>query len=283
MEKSDVLRESIQRHYAPENLGDAILSVLAAAGKDLDHLTIEDLAPIDEFHIRGRDATVELARQLDLDATSQVLDVGSGLGGASRYLAQEYGCYVTGLDLTEEYCRVAKMLANRVGLSSRVTYHHGNALDMPFQDGSFDVVWTQHASMNIPDKTRLYGEIWRVLRPGGLLALYDVLAGPGGPLDFPVPFAREPSSCFLITPDELRELLEKTSFGIVSWRDASEAARAWFREFAPAVPQQGDSPVPGFQVMMGPDFPVMVQNQIRHLNERRIILIEAVANRPLGE
>ena len=281
MEKANDLHQHIQHHYAPENLGDAVLSALAEAGKDLNHLKLEDLAPIDEFHIRGREASIELAQQLNLDATTHVLDVGCGLGGASRYLAQEYGCHVTGLDLIEEYCRVAEMLANRVGLASRVTYRHGNALEMPFEDVSFDVVWTQHSAMNVPDKARLYGEIWRVLRPGGLFASYDVLAGPGGSPHYPVPWAGDPSFSFLVTPHELRELLEKTGFSIASWRDTSEAGLAWFREVAAKVQRQGAGPVLGFQVMMGPDFPMMAQNQVRNLTERRIVLVEAVAHRPL--
>ena len=196
MLQTRILDHTIQQHYTRPDLGDTILSALAATGKDLDHLTLEDLAPVDEFHVRGRQATIELAQQLPLDADTHVLDVGSGLGGASRYLALTYGCRVTGLDLTEAYCRVAQILADRLGLGSRVTYHHGSAVTMPFDDASFDVIWTQHAAMNIADKSTLYGEIRRVLRPGGVFACYDILAGPGGTPHFPVPWAREPSFSF---------------------------------------------------------------------------------------
>lgn len=193
MHPSSLSPGRVAAHYGHPDLETAILETLIAAGKDIDRLRPEDLAPIDEFHIRGRKATQELARELRLEESMQVLDVGSGLGGASRYLALEFGCRVTGLDLTEEYCRVATMLARRLGLDSRVCYRHGNALAMPFEDASFDALWTQHAAMNIPDKTQLYREVWRVLKPGGALAIYDILAGAGGPLHFPVPWAREPS------------------------------------------------------------------------------------------
>ncbi len=108
MQNPGSLDDNIRRHYTRQDLGHALLSALAAAGKDLDHLKPEDLAPVDEFHIRGREATIELAQQLRLDSTKHVLDVGSGLGGASRYLALAYGCRVTGLDLTPEYVRVAQ-------------------------------------------------------------------------------------------------------------------------------------------------------------------------------
>ncbi len=235
----DLQNKEIVEHYTKQDLGEAILAGLKKAGKDPDNLKQEDLAPVDEFHIRGREATVELGKQLNLDVSKHVLDVGSGVGGASRYLASVYGCQVTGLDLTEEYCQVAQMLADRIGLGELITYRQGNALDMPFEDATFDVIWTQHAAMNIADKAKLYAEIWRVLKPHGLLAIFDVVDGSGGPLFFPVPWAREPSISFLATPDELRTLLEQTGFREVSWRDTSEEGRVWFREVAKKMQQLG--------------------------------------------
>jgi len=271
--------DNVQGHYSRQELLEAILTALAEAGKDINHLKLEDLAPVDEFHIRGREATLELASQVRLSANHEVLDVGSGVGGASRYLASEYGCHVTGLDLTEEYCHVAAALADRLGLSSRVSYRQGSALNMPFDDKSFDVVWTQHAAMNIADKAKLYSEIARVLRPGGYLALYDILAGPVSPLYFPVPWARDSSISFLATPGQLHEFLETAGLHSISWRDTSEVGRAWFKEVAAKMQQQGGSPALGFHVLLGPDFRVMAQNQVRNLNENRIVLIECVAQR----
>src|SRR5512135_933686 len=201
------VNEAVQTHYTRADLGDAILAALESAGKDVNRLTPEDLAPIDEFHIRGREATLELARAAGLDATKRVLDVGSGVGGTARCLAKEFGCRVTGVDLTDEYCRAAAMLCARTGLAHLVDFRQGDATNLPFDDCTFDVVWTEHVAMNIPDKTRLYNEMHRVLNPGGTLAIYDVLAGPSGPVLFPVPWARAPDASFLVQPDELRELL----------------------------------------------------------------------------
>ena len=272
--------DTITEHYTMQDLAEAIFTGLKQAGKDLNNLKQEDLAPVDEFHVRGREATVELAQQLDLNASKHILDVGSGVGGASRYLASAYGCRVTGLDLTEAYCQVAQLLADLIGLGQLIAYRQGSALDMPFENASFDIVWTQHTAMNIADKARLYAESWRVLKPGGLLAIYDIVAGAGGPLIFPVPWAREPSISFLVTSDELRELLGQAGFQVVSWRDTSEEGRSWFRVVAEKMQKAGGAPPLGFHILLGPDFKTMASNQMRNLNENRIGLIEAVVQRP---
>jgi MPBQ/MSBQ methyltransferase len=269
----------VERHYTRSQLERSLLEALERAGKDFERLSLDDLAPIDEFHIRGQEATKELAEEIGLDAEKLVLDIGCGLGGASRRLASEYGCRVIGLDLTEEYCRVAEALSSRLGLQALVSYRTGNALALPFDETSFDVVWTQHASMNIGEKARLYGEMYRVLKPGGQLALYDILAGPGGEVHFPVPWAREPAMSFLVSPDELRGLLRETGFTITSWKDTTQAGQAWFEAMAERVRTEG-RPTLGYHLLLGDDFMVMAQNQVRNLHEARIVLLQIVAQRP---
>lgn len=272
------LNQTIQEHYAKPDLAKRILAALEQSGKDIDRLTTEDLALIDEFHIRGRAATLELARSAGLDSSKNVLDIGSGLGGSSRCLAREFGCQVTGIDLTEEYCRVAEMLTERVGLSAHVEYLQGDALELPFADGTFDVVWTEHASMNIPDKPRLYREMHRVLKPQGTLAMHDILAGPARPVHFPVPWAREPESSFLVTPDELRRLLGHAGFRIVDWWDTTDASREWFAALSEKMRTEGLPPL-GFHLLLGPEFKQMGHNQRRNLEEGRIVLAEVIAKK----
>lgn len=270
--------EGVQRHYTRGDLGDAILMALQKAGKDVNRLTPEDLAPIDEFHIRGREATRELAREAGIDSSKRVLDVGSGIGGTSRYLASKFGCLVTGIDLTEEYCRVAAMLSSRIGLDKLVDYRHGDATNLPFPDASFDVVWSEHAAMNIPNKARLYEEMYRVLKPQGTLAIHDILAGPSQPLLFPVPWARTPETSFLVNPGELRKLLENTKFTITNWSDTTDAARAWFTAVAEKIRKEG-FPALGFHVLLGSDFQLMAQNQRLNLEQGRIGLAQVVATK----
>ncbi|MBI5483429.1 MAG: methyltransferase domain-containing protein, partial [Deltaproteobacteria bacterium] len=223
-------------------------------------------------------ATMEMAREIIPDSSWQVLDVGSGIGGPSRSLALEFGCRVTGIDLSAEYCQVAGLLARRLGLENLVSYVNGNALRMPFEDGSFDLLWTQHMAMNIADKDSLYREMRRVLKPGGRLAIYDVLQGEGGQVCFPVPWAREPANSFLTTPQQMRSTLECAGFEILTWRDVTETGRSWFRHLGEKIRTEGPSPL-GIHLLLGPDFKVMAQNQVRNLEENRIVLIEAIARR----
>lgn len=270
-----VQKLTVETHYGLAGLGDAILAAFTKAGKDLDHLTPEDLAIVDEFHVRGRAATAEVARLAKIASEDTVLDVGCGIGGPSRHLAAEFGCHVTGLDLTEEYCSVAAMLTEKTGLAGKIDYRHGDALAMPFADRSFDVVWTQHVSMNISDRPGLYAEMHRVLKPGGRLAIYDVVAGGGGDLYFPVPWAREPSISFLLSGAEMRELLENTGFKVSAWRDATPPALEWF-ESVSATAAPGGAGSLGLGLLLGDDLAAMVANMRRNLEEDRVALVQTV-------
>lgn len=270
--------ESIQRHYTVSALGNRILDALAKAGTDTSRLSVEDLAPIDEFHVRGRQATLELAEAARIQPHHTVLDVGGGIGGPARCLASEFGCRVTGLDLTEEYCRTANLLSERVGLAHLVRFEQGDALSMPFPDASFDVVWTEHVAMNVEDKTSLYREMYRVLKRGGTLAIYDVCSGEGGPVHFPVPWARTGETSFLASSEQLRRLVIAAGFGIVDWRDTTGQAREWFVALADKVRREG-APLLSWGMLMGDDFAAMAQNQRRNLDEGRIALIQLVARK----
>lgn len=270
------LERRVAAHYGRGDLVTSILDALARAGTDTSRLRTRDLEPVDQFHIGGSEATAELARRLDLAEHHRVLDVGSGLGGPSRLIAEAYGCRVDGLDLTAEYCECAAELARRTGLEEAVRYRQGSALAMPFADGTFDRAITQHVAMNIQDKATLYEELRRVLRPRGLLGIYDLLAGPGGEVHFPVPWARDASESFLATPEEMETLLDDAGFEIVAWRDRSEDGLQWFQRLRERLAKDGPPPI-GFSLLMGEGFRDMAANQVRNLAERRILPTEIVA------
>ena len=265
---------SITSHYAREGLETRILSALKAAGKDLAHLTPDDLAPLDEFHTRGRAATMDLARLLALTGTERVLDIGSGIGGPSRYLAKTFGCHVTGIDLTPEFVHAARLLAGLTGLSEKVDYREGNALALPFDDASFDVAWSQNVVMNIADRPKLYAEIHRVLKPAGRYAFSDIVAGSGGAPHFPVPWARDPEMNFLLSAKATKAALESSGFGIAVFEDQTPDAIAGGRSR-----YAGGTPPLGIHVLLGEDFPVMGRNMMRNFEEGRIALVQGIAER----
>ena len=220
---------SIIEQYGVSDFVSRVEGALQQAGFGEGAIPWMALAPLDQFHVGGAAATTALAEKLAVTPGTALLDVGCGLGGPSRHLASVYGCTVAGIDLNPSLIDLACMLTRRAGLSERVTHITGNATELPFDAESFDFAWTQHVVMNIEDRHTLYAGVHRVLRPGGLFAMYDVTAGEEGPLHFPVPWARDPAASFLLTPDATREVIEACGFQIVEWTDATEAGRAWFQ------------------------------------------------------
>ena len=264
--------QAIHDYWGRDGLGQAILAVLTASGRNLNALTIDDLAPLDQFHGGGKAATVRLARLAGLQPGMQVLDVGGGLGGPARTLVTEFGCHVIVVDLTESYVRAAQVLTARLGLDDRVTHHVGNALELPFENGVFDVVWTQNSGMNIAAKDRLYAGFQRVLRPGGLLALQEPMAGPVQPPIFPVMWARDPATSFLRMPTEMRALIEAAGFQARAWEDVTLEIAGFGSDAA--VPTDTIQ-----SLVMGDALSTITRTGRRNRDEGRIVMVQAVFDR----
>lgn len=275
-------QQNINQHYGRGlPLGEQILAALRAAGKDMDALTREDLSSFDEFHIGGRPETRNLAALLGvLQPGMRVLDVGSGLGGPARTLAAEFGVHVTGLDLTAEYCEAAGLLTGLVGLADKATFRQGNALAMPFEDGSFDVVWSQFAGMNIPDKAQLYAECFRVLRKGSYFAFHEALLGNGEPLHYPVFWAEEPSISHLKTPDEIRRTVKAAGFEELKWEDVTPRSADFFKRMLAPRPEGSPAPL-NFSIYIGSSVPEKARTLLRNMEEGRVVVVQAVYRVPV--
>jgi len=274
----------LRDHYTagvPGALFERILAALREVGKDSGTLRPEDLAPVDEFHTLGRVATLELARMAGITVQSKVLDVGCGVGGPARCLAAEFGCRVTGVDLFFEYCEAAMELTLMTGLDHLASFCCADATALPFLDAIYDVVWSQHVSMNIEEKRELYGEMNRVLKSGGTLALYEVLLkpdGPPGPIHLPVPWARTAATNFLVSKEELRELLREAGFIDIGLKDVTGDALRVFKKLESRTRERGLPPL-GTHVLLGLDFEAMIYNQLRNFQEGRLSVSQVAARK----
>lgn len=268
-------RHTVEKHYAVESLERVVLGALEKAGADLGALRPQDLAPVDEFHIRGRESTVELGGLALPAPGARVLDVGCGLGGTARYLASTYDCHVTGIDLTQVYCDVAALLSARMG-HERTRFEKADACRLPFHDDSFDVVVTEHAQMNIDEKETFYAEIGRVVSRGGRFAFHDIFLGPEAEPLYPVPWAQSPEMSFLATPEQAKNAIRAAGLDLTSWRDCTAMSVGWFEAALRRMQEQGP-PVVGLHLLMGATAKNKFENLVRNLREGRVVVAQGLA------
>lgn len=273
------MNEQIAAHYEAgfTNREELLARINAQIDTLPKPLSVETLAGFDQFHIGGLAATTELARRVAPTSALRVLDAGSGLGGPSRYLAEAFGCHVMGIDLAPAYGAIATLVAEKLGLSDRVSYRTGTITQLPFEDGEFDLVWTQHVVMNIADRDRLYRELRRVLKPGGRLAFYDPYAPTNAnPPIYPVPWAETCETSTLLTQVETLASLASAGFTVSEWEDVTRLGLGWVGRQQQGLQAQQPSTSatslsPG--LVVGPRIAGMIQNFGRNLREGRVALV----------
>ena len=269
----------IHGYYSPNDLYNSIIEGLTEIGKDLSKVTLDDLQPVDEFHIRGDVATKELIKLSDFLPGMHILDVGCGVGGSTRRLSHETGCRVTGIDLSDEYIDAAERLTQLLNMQERVKFHAGSALELPFDDDSFDGVWSIQMNMNIEDKLLWLQEVYRVLKPGCRAVLYEVCGHKNTPVHFPVPWAQDSSMSFLVPPDGFRDVIIEAGFDIDVWNDKTDLAQ---KAFSQMTEPKGEPDLPelGVHLLVGDDILTKAYNLHRNLDEERVSLIETVVVKP---
>jgi ubiquinone/menaquinone biosynthesis C-methylase UbiE len=266
----------VAAHYTHGTLEPAIFEALRQVGIDGATVTPEQLAPVDEFHIGGRQATIDFATQLGVKPGMHLLDIGCGIGGASRYFAQTHGCRVSGIDLTAEFVMVAAALVRYLGLANAVDYRHGSALALPFAPHSFDGAYMLHVGMNIADKAQLCAEVRRVLRPGGFFGIYDVMRTGVGEITYPVPWASVADTSFVEAPHTYKRLLNAAGFTVVAERERRAFAFAFFQQMRARLAAQGPSPL-GLHILMGTNASEKVANMVANIVTGKIAPVEIIA------
>jgi SAM-dependent methyltransferase len=270
----------IRAQYSTGLSRDDIERALVSAGKDLNQLAPADLGLLEEFHTMGRYATAQLVDLVEITSESEVLDAGSGIGGTARFVADRFGCRVSAVDLTEEYCETNRWLNGLVGLDERISVRQADVTELPFANATFDVAISQHVQMNVADKARLYSEARRVLVSGGRLGLWDITISSrdqGTKLDFPLPWADEPTRSHLVTPDGLRAVVESCGFVVEQWNDLTDQATALMQTLL----AQPANPL-GLHAFVT-DFRRKVENLTQALADGRLRAIQAVGQAVKGD
>ncbi len=271
--------DEVSAHYTSGELLAAIRDGVARLGKTPATVTVDDLAPVDEFHVGGRQASEHILGQLGLTQGQHVLDVGCGLGGSARFAAIRYGCQVTGLDLTEEFVTTGQVLCDWVGLADRVALRQGSAVAMPFDAEAFDGAYMLHVGMNIADKDRLCEEVHRVLRPGASFGIYDLMRKGEGELAYPVPWAPTPEISVVRAPQDYRRALVAAGFTVTNEHNRGEFSRE-FLENLKARMAKADGPAPlGLHILMGETAPQKVANMTRNIGRGTLVPVELVARK----
>lgn len=272
-------RREISDYYGKGNLLARLNAALVEDGVDPDHPSADQLAPYDQFHGRGLEATTEIAGLMQAGADEHILDIGSGIGGPARYFASRFGCRVTGIDLTPEFCDVARHLTRLLHLEDRVRFEPGDALAMPFADAHFDGACSMNVSMNIADKVAFYREIRRVLRPGKWLVLSEIAKGEGAELEYPTPWASTARTSFLATAEETRRGLLEAGFEVVRLQSRLEEARAFGLRSRAMVARGEKPPHRAVLLIHGDIAPQAMANTARGFADARIVPIEVLARK----
>lgn len=271
--------KAVSEHYTHGELLEAIQASVTQLGKTIACVTIEDLAPVDEFHIGGRLATDNLLKQLNFSEQDHILDVGCGLGGAARYIANIYNNQVTGIDLTQEYIDVGQALCGWVGLDDQISLHQGSALSMPFENEAFDGALMLHVGMNIDDKDSLFSEIFRVLSTGSFFGVYDVMQINNGNLAYPVPWATEQSTSKLATPEQYKKALNRAGFNTSMENTRRDFALEFFNQLREKTEANGGPPPLGLHTLMQDSTPIKVKNMIDNITANFIAPVEIIAQK----
>lgn len=266
-------------HYANARLLESLREGLARMGKPLDGLAAEDLSAADEFHVGGREASLEFHDTLGWHDRQHLLDVGCGIGGPARLVAGRFGAQVTGLDLTAEYVDTGNVLNGWVGLAGRVRLVQGSALQMPFADGSFDGAYMMHVGMNIADKAALFPSVHRVLRPGATFALYDVMRTGDEEPAFPLPWAETAELSALGTAGDYAQALGTAGFELQRARNRREFALEFFARMRARAAQAPEPPPLGAHLVMGATMPDKIRHLVKALAAGILAPVEMVATR----
>ena len=205
--------------------------------------------------------------------------MGCGLGGAARFGVSRYSYQVTGIDLTQEYIDTGNALSAWVKLDKQITLQQGSALDLPFLDETFDGGYMMHVGMNIDDKTQLFHEIYRVLRPGASFGVYDVMRTQNGELAFPVPWAADSRRSKLATPKQYKQALRDAGFEVAQENNRRDFGLESFKQVRAKTEANGGPPPLGLHTLMQESTAEKFKNLAENIAANYVAPVEIIANK----
>ncbi|MRT92101.1 class I SAM-dependent methyltransferase [Ancylomarina sp. 16SWW S1-10-2] len=228
----------------------AILAALDKMSISKADITRKHTSAFDEFHVRGRAVSEELFSQIELNKDSLVLDMGCGLGGTCRMIAEKYHCMVHGIDYSDRNIETANSLSELIGFEKQTLFKQADATDLPYPSDYFDLIITQHVQMCIADKVKLYSEVKRVLKNGGRFIYYDVLKKSDNTPNYPLPWVDEAAHNHLITSQQLKEHLDSLGFKKISSQDETQKGIDFLNTFL-AKAEDKPAILTGQKILMG--------------------------------
>ena len=268
----------VAEHYSSKNLLNFIKKGLIKEGVDLDWVSSEDLNAVDEFHIGGITGTRFVSDKLDLSNTSKVLDIGCGLGGPARFIAETYKSSVTGIDLTPSYIETGVALNELVGLTDKVSLLTASALDIPFCDNYFDAAYMIHVGMNVANKRQLMSEAFRVTKSNGFFAIYDVMKLEDVDIDYPLPWADKKTESAVESFSNYESELVNAGFHIVEKEIKTKFAITFFQNMITNTKKNGPAPL-GLHLLMGDNTSEKISNLFRQIYEKILAPVVIIAKK----
>jgi ubiquinone/menaquinone biosynthesis C-methylase UbiE len=262
--------------YSEVDLVDIIDRMVTEAGWQ-DPLSPDQLDRLDQFHVGGMDAVDTLISSLGVRTGDKVLDIGSGLGGPARRVAQKTGAAVHGVDVTQSYVEAAQFLTGRSDLGPLVSFEQVDIAALGTST-PYDAAITIHVQMNVEDKVSFFGAIRANLRPGGRLALWEICStGENDPV-WPMPWSMDGTDSYLTTGDGLRQAAIDTGFEVLEWSDETQWATDWFA----STFKDGPPPGPALPKLLNDGF-TRVLNLAGALGDGTVSIVRGVLAKSVSE